>query len=378
MAPLVMEFKKLRTVEVEVCVTAQHRSMLDQVLQVFDIVPDYDLNIMKEGQTLGELTGRMTIAMEALLDQVRPDWVFVHGDTTTTFATSLAAFYKRIKVAHVEAGLRTFDIQSPWPEEANRQLTAALTELHFAPTEAAATNLIHEGFSKNKVFVTGNTVIDALLWARSKIATNGALRQEMQNSFSFLNSNKKTLLVTGHRRENFGPGFESICRALHELSQNPEIQIVYPVHLNPHVREPVNRLLAGLPNVHLIEPLSYLSFVHLMDRSYLILTDSGGIQEEAPSLGKPVLVLRDTTERPDAVAAGAARLVGTSTKDIVSTTQLLLEDSRQYNSMSNVRNPYGDGTSSTTIVNIWKNQVGVLSSEQNLINTFLQEEEYAG
>ncbi|WP_434676589.1 non-hydrolyzing UDP-N-acetylglucosamine 2-epimerase [Pseudomonas sp. D3-10] len=344
MAPLAIALAADVRFEAKVCVTGQHREMLDQVLGLFSIEPDYDLNIMKAGQDLTDITTSILLGMKAILEDFRPDVVLVHGDTATTFAASLAAYYQQISVAHVEAGLRTGNLYSPWPEEGNRKLTGALANIHFAPTVTSKENLLREGISSDKIVVTGNTVIDALLDVVNRIDQNESLRATAAAPAALLDPERRMILVTGHRRENFGDGFERICQALTEIAlTHPNVDIVYPVHLNPNVREPVNRLLAGLNNVHLIEPLEYLPFVYMMSRSYIILTDSGGIQEEAPSLGKPVLVMRDTTERPEAVAAGTVRLVGTQTVRLVEEVQRLLEDPDAYASMSYAHNPYGEG-----------------------------------
>ncbi|MDB5868353.1 MAG: hypothetical protein JWP96_685 [Polaromonas sp.] len=344
MAPLVKTLQAQPAFEVKVCVTAQHRHMLDQVLGLFDIEPDFDLNLMRPGQDLYDISSGVLLGLKPVLMQWRPDAVLVHGDTSTTFAASLAAFYQRIPVGHVEAGLRTGNLYSPWPEEANRKLTSALAHWHFAPTATSRGNLLREGIAPEHIHVTGNTVIDALLQVREKIVGSAVLRQQFEADFSVLDPAKRLVLVTGHRRENFGEGFEQICQALARIAKdNANVQVVYPVHLNPQVQEPVRRLLAGVDNVHLIEPLDYLPFVYLMDRSTLILTDSGGIQEEAPSLGKPVLVMRDTTERPEAVEAGTVRLVGTNADEIVSQASLLLGNAKAYEAMAFAHNPYGDG-----------------------------------
>jgi UDP-N-acetylglucosamine 2-epimerase (non-hydrolysing) len=344
MAPLVQRLKRDPLIDCKVCVTGQHREMLDQVLALFGIEPDFDLNVMKRGQDLYDVTTSILAGMRGVLDDAKPDMVLVHGDTTTTMAATLASFYKRIAVGHVEAGLRTGNLLSPWPEEANRKLTGALATLHFAPTQRARQNLLAEGLSDASIVVTGNTVIDALLHVRQRLASDTALRDEAQRVLPRLEANRRLVLVTGHRRESFGDGFERICTALAQLANAyPDIDIVYPVHLNPSVREPVNRLLTGIANVHLIEPLDYLPFVSLMDRATLILTDSGGIQEEAPSLRKPVLVMRDTTERQEAIDAGVVRLVGTDVRAIVDSVSGLLEDSVTYAAMSRGDNPYGDG-----------------------------------
>lgn len=351
MAPLALALARNPGFEARVCVTAQHRQMLDQVLELFDLTPDYDLNVMKPGQSLGNLTSSILQGLEPILLRDKPDLVLVHGDTTTTLGASLAAYYQHIAIGHVEAGLRTGNLYSPWPEEANRKLTSALANQHFAPTRIARTNLLHEGIADNHIHVTGNTVIDALLMTRSRIDSDSALRERMRRQFSFINTDKKLVLVTGHRRESFGGGFERICQALVTLTrEHPDIEIVYPVHLNPNVREPVLRLLGNNPAIHLIEPLDYLPFVYLMNQSYLILTDSGGIQEEAPSLGKPVLVMRETTERPEAVSAGTVTLVGTDADRIVSEVSRLITDPFAYQSMARSHNPYGDGKACQRII----------------------------
>jgi UDP-N-acetylglucosamine 2-epimerase (non-hydrolysing) len=356
MAPLVLELQRRPEFEVQVCVTAQHRQMLDQVLQLFDLKPDYDLDLMQPGQDLYDITSRALLGLRTVLTDAKPDLVLVHGDTTTTFAASLAAFYQRIAVGHVEAGLRTGDIYSPWPEECNRKLTAALTLLHFAPTQGSADNLLAENISETQVYITGNTVIDALLQVVKRIEGDAELSESFAREFDFLDPDKKLILVTGHRRESFGGGFERICQALKELSARNDVQICYPVHLNPNVKEPVERILSGADNVHLIAPQDYLPFVYLMSRAYLILTDSGGIQEEAPSLGKPVLVMRDTTERPEAVVAGTVKLVGTDTRLIVDEATKLMDDEDAYNTMSVAHNPYGDGKGCIRIADIIKAQ----------------------
>ena len=344
LAPVVLKLAESPVVESRVCVTAQHREMLDQVLSLFEIVPDYDLDIMKPGQTLNDITARVMQGLDAVYKDFEPDLVLVHGDTSTTFAASLAAYHNQIKVGHVEAGLRTGNLYSPWPEEGNRKLTGAITDLHFAPTESASQNLKREAVDTGSIVVTGNTVVDALFLVKARLDSDDQLRETHAEQFPFLDPNKKLIVVTGHRRESFGDGFNRICEALREIATAYEdVQIVYPVHLNPNVQEPVRRLLGDLPNVFLVEPLDYLPFVYLMDRSFFILTDSGGIQEEAPSLGKPVLVMRDTTERPEAVEAGTVKLVGTDVKEIVQQSRLLLDDSAEYARMSEAHNPYGDG-----------------------------------
>ncbi|EGR0581274.1 UDP-N-acetylglucosamine 2-epimerase (non-hydrolyzing) [Vibrio cholerae] len=353
MAPLVHALTQDERFEARVCVTAQHREMLDQVLELFDIKPDYDLNLMKAGQTLNEVTARILLELKPVLQEFKPDVVLVHGDTATTFAASLAAYYEQIAVGHVEAGLRTGNIYSPWPEEANRKLTGALTRYHFAPTETSKQNLLQENYPPENIYVTGNTVIDALLMVKAKIDANADLKATLAAQFPYLDESKKLILVTGHRRESFGGGFERICQALAEVAkQHQDVQILYPVHLNPNVREPVNRILNGIDNIFLIEPQQYLPFIYLMDRSHIILTDSGGIQEEAPSLGKPVLVMRDTTERPEAVEAGTVKLVGTDIDKIFYNVSVLIEDNNHYELMSYAHNPYGNGYASQKIIEL--------------------------
>jgi len=352
MAPLVHALAADERFEAKCCVTAQHREMLDQVLDLFEITPDYDLNIMKAGQTLNDVTARILLELKPVLQEFKPDVVLVHGDTATTFAASLAAYYEQIDVGHVEAGLRTGNIYSPWPEEGNRKLTGTLTKYHFAPTETSQENLVKENINSDNILVTGNTVIDALLMVKDKIDNNFDLNLTLSASFPFLDEHKKLVLVTGHRRESFGGGFERICEALAITARvHPETQIVYPMHLNPNVREPVNRILAGIDNIFLIEPQQYLPFIYLMGRANIILTDSGGIQEEAPSLGKPVLVMRDTTERPEAVEAGTVKLVGTEVDALVSNLNELLTNDEAYKAMSYAHNPYGDGKACERILN---------------------------
>ena len=353
MAPVVAEMK-LAGFDVKVCVTAQHRQMLDQVLSLFDITPDFDLDLMRENQDLSDITQSCLAGLKKVLDVSKPDWVLVHGDTTTAFAASLAAYYKKIPVAHVEAGLRTGNIYSPWPEEMNRRLVAALATAHFAPTEKAKQNLLHEGVSERAIHITGNTVIDALLGVVQKIRKDPSLSRGLAEQFSYLDPSRKLILVTGHRRESFGEGFEHICHALRMLGERKDVEIVYPVHLNPNVQKPVHRILGGLDRIHLIDPLEYLPFVFLMEKSHFLITDSGGIQEEAPSLGKPVLVMRNTTERPEAMEAGTVRLVGTDTSLIVGEATRLLDDSLHYEKMAKAHNPYGDGLASKRIANIMK------------------------
>lgn len=349
MAPVVHALQAHPDLQPVVVVTAQHRRMLDQVLEIFRIVPDADLDIMQPGQTLPDITARIVQKLSPVLHELRPDFVLVHGDTTTTLSTALAAFYARIPIGHVEAGLRTGNMQAPWPEEMNRRLTAPLCDLHFAPTSAAQANLLREGIAEHTVHVTGNTVIDALIDVDIRLRQQDSLQAEMESRFPFLDVDRRLLLVTGHRRENFGEGFERICTALATLAKRPDLQIVYPVHLNPNVQEPVRRHLGSLANVHLIEPQEYLPFVHLMRRAHIILTDSGGVQEEAPSLGKPVLVMRETTERPEAVDAGTVRLVGTDAARIVAEVTGLLDDQSAYARMSEAHNPYGDGLAASRI-----------------------------
>ncbi len=348
MAPVFEALRKTPGLEVRVAVTAQHREMLDQVLRLFSIEPDYDLNVMKPGQGLTEITAAVLAGLKPVLEQFSPDLLLVHGDTTTTLSASLAAYYQQIPVGHVEAGLRTGNIYSPWPEEINRKVTGAIARLHFAPTEKSAANLADEGVAAESVMITGNTVIDALL------EIVGRLENDPQQSAAFdadfgLDPTKRTILVTGHRRESFGGGFQRICDALAALAEREDVQIVYPVHLNPNVKGPVESSLASLERVHLIAPQDYLPFVHLMRRADIILTDSGGVQEEAPSLGKPVLVMRDTTERPEAVDAGTVKLVGTDADLIVRETTVLLDNQVAYEAMSRAHNPYGDGLASQRI-----------------------------
>jgi UDP-N-acetylglucosamine 2-epimerase (non-hydrolysing) len=352
MAPLVIELRKNPFFTVSVCVTAQHRQMLDQVLKMFSIEPEYDLDLMKDGQTLSDLTARVLIRLDSVFNSFKPDCVVVHGDTSTTFATTLAAYYHRVDVAHVEAGLRTGDIYSPWPEEINRRFTTLIAQHHFAPTINAAQNLINENVNIDRITTTGNTVIDALLMAKDLLQKNHELRLGIEEKFSFLSDKDQVVLVTGHRRENFGLGISQICAGILKLSRKfKNVQFVYPVHLNPNIQEPVFRLLSGHSNIHLIEPQEYLPFVYLMNLSYIILTDSGGIQEEAPALGKPVLVMRDNTERPEALTAGTAKLIGADSESIFSGVSELLLDTCAYKKMTLANNPYGDGSASVKIVN---------------------------
>jgi len=351
MAPLVLALASDSRFNSKVCVTGQHREMLDQVLDLFEIQPDFDLNIMKQDQDLTDVTTAILQGMKDVFSNFKPDVVLVHGDTATTFAASLAAYYQQIPVAHIEAGLRTGNLYSPWPEEANRKLTSVLAALNFAPTETSSYNLKREGVAASSIVVTGNTVIDALLVVVDKLKHDTSLQHRVAQQFSFLQQGRRIVLVTGHRRESFGVGFGRICRALTDTAEAfPDVDIVYPVHLNPNVREPINRLLAGIRNIYLIEPLDYLPFVYLMNRACIILTDSGGVQEEAPSLGKPVLVMRDTTERPEAVKAGTVKLVGTEVAAISQHLRELLTDPVAYQRMSFAHNPYGDGKASQRIL----------------------------
>ena len=367
MAPLVKEFQKyskqFRTV---VCVTGQHREMLDQVLRLFEIAPDYDLNIMKQGQDLYDVTSRVLLGMRNVFKEVLPDVVFVHGDTTTSTATALAAFYQQIPVAHIEAGLRTYNIYSPWPEEMNRQITGRIATYHFSPTPLSRDNLLKENVAEANITVTGNTVIDALHWVVDKIKNNENLSIKLGQTLAAagydinrLTNNKKFVLITGHRRENFGDGFIQMCTAIKDLTKKyPNVDFIYPMHLNPNVREPIHEVfgkeLSNLKNMFFIEPLEYLSFVYLMEKSAIVLTDSGGIQEEAPGLGKPVLVMRDTTERPEALSAGTVKLVGTDYDKIVRNVSALLDNATAYEVMSQAINPYGDGRACERIVNKFK------------------------
>jgi UDP-N-acetylglucosamine 2-epimerase (non-hydrolysing) len=349
MAPVVAAFKATPdSFDTKVCTTGQHREMLQQVLDFFNILPDYELGVMKPGQSLFELSANVLLRMQQVLEVEKPEFVFVHGDTTTSTMAALAAFYMQIKVCHVEAGLRTFNKWAPFPEEMNRVLTARLADVHFAPTLTSKNNLLNEQIPEDAIVVTGNTVIDALLYSVKKVNEEQSAKQ--QELRQIINFQKRIILVTGHRRENFGDGFEQICRALSAIAQEQDVEIVYPVHLNPNVQEPVRRILSGISNVHLIEPLAYADFVWLMDKAHIVITDSGGIQEEAPSLGKPVLVMRDTTERPEAVDAGTVLLVGTDKDKIVQNTLLLLRNDNAYNKMSKAHNPYGDGLAAGRII----------------------------
>ena len=362
MVPLIKEFKKYNDFEIKICVSAQHRQMLDQVLNLFEIKPDYDLDIMRANQDLYDISSRVLLGMRDVMKDFCPNVVLVHGDTTTSFVGALAAFYQKIKIGHVEAGLRTNDLYSPFPEEANRQITGVLADFHFAPTQSAKQNLIKENKNPNSIIVTGNTVIDALLLMIDKIEKNVNLRDEITSilrlKYSNFGSERKFILVTGHRRENFGDGFLNICDALKNIAQNnPEIDIVYPVHLNPNVQKPVKEILSNLSNVYLVDPLEYEKFVYLMSKSFFIITDSGGIQEEAPSLGKPVLVTRDTTERPEALQSGAVKLVGTNKNIIIEEAQNLILQKDEFEKMSKANNPYGDGKASERIVEFLKERV---------------------
>lgn len=360
MAPLVVKMNQNAHITSAVCVTGQHREMLDQVLDLFKITPDYDLDVMKRNQSLSEVTSNILSNLSQVILEFRPDLVLVHGDTTSTFTAALSSFYHQIPVGHVEAGLRTGNIHSPWPEEANRKLVSTLAEMHFAPTKQAMDNLLRENIDKEDILITGNTVIDALFMIKNTIEMDSKLSDELGQKFPFIEDNKRIVLVTGHRRENLGKGFENICESLKLLAErNKDVNFVYPVHLNPKVREPVMNLLSGIKNVYLLEPQGYLEFVYLMVNSDIILTDSGGIQEEAPSLGKPVVVMRDTTERPEAVSAGTVVLVGTDKNKIVNTIDNLLNNKERYIQMSMAHNPYGDGTASDKIIQHIVEKLGV-------------------
>lgn len=359
LAPVIKKLEEYKNdFQSVICVTAQHRQMLDQVLELFDIKPDYDLNIMKPNQSLFELTSNVLLNLQPVLEKEKPDIILVQGDTTTVFVASLAAFYLKIKIGHVEAGLRTFNKYSPFPEEINRKITTCMADLHFAPTQTSKDNLLKENTEEKDIFITGNTVIDALFLTVEKLKNdekNNSFSEKVKGISELINkinpdSNKKVILLTGHRRENFGQGFENICHGVKEIATNENVEIIYPVHLNPNVREPVMRIIGNMPNIHLIEPLDYEPFVYLMSKSDIILTDSGGVQEEAPSLGKPVLVMRDTTERPEAVIAGTVKLIGTDKDLLVKETNKLLNNKDSYNSMSKAHNPYGDGKASQRII----------------------------
>ncbi len=362
MAPLVKEFKRNTDYfNTKVCITAQHREMLDQVLDFFEIIPDFDLDLMKPNQNLYSLTSDILVNLKPILEDFKPDYVFVHGDTTTTMASSLAAFYAGAKICHIEAGLRTFNMQSPFPEEMNRSVTGVISNIHFAPTITSKQNLLTENKPESSIVITGNTVIDALLYSVDKVNNESFNDSEINNLKSFTANNRKIILVTGHRRENHGQGFINICSALKEIAEkNPDYQIIYPVHLNPNVQKPVYELLEDIPNIDLIQPLSYPAFVWLMEKSHMIITDSGGVQEEAPSLGKPVLVMRNTTERPEAVKAGTVLLVGTDKEKIVAEAQKLIDDEAFYLQMSHLHNPYGDGNACSKIVDHLKKLEPVL------------------
>ena len=352
MAPVVKACKARPELEVKVCVTAQHRQMLDQVMEIFGLSADFDLNVMAPNQTLGDVTCKVLKGMDGVFEQWKPDMVLVQGDTTTVMAAALAAFYHKIEVGHVEAGLRTGNIYSPWPEEMNRLIAGCLATQHYAPTPRSRDNLLKENKNPDTVFVTGNTVIDALHDAVAIMDGDSALTSKLEAEFPFLDASKRLVLVTGHRRENFGEGFIHICNAIDSVAKRPDVQVVYPMHMNPNVRKPVTDILGHLGNVHLIEPLDYLSFLYMMRKSYLIMTDSGGVQEEAPSLGKPVIVMRDTTERPEAVEAGTVILAGTETEAMASAAERLLDDSDFYHRMAHAVNPYGDGKASARIAEI--------------------------
>lgn len=366
MAPLVKKFQESNYFSTVVCVTGQHREMLDQVLDIFDIIPDFDLDIMKQGQDLYDVTSRVLLGIRDVLKKICPDVVLVHGDTTTSTAVALATFYQQIPIGHIEAGLRTYNVYSPWPEEMNRQITSRLATFHFSPTQLSKQNLLHEGISDTQILVTGNTVIDALYWVLNKIRNDSGLHCKLEAAIcnvgydiNRLMEGKKLVLITGHRRENFGKGFVSICKAIKYLSKKyKEVDFVYPMHLNPNVRKPIHDVFGeelSSDNIFFIDPLEYLSFVYLMDKAYLVLTDSGGIQEEAPGLGKPVLVMRDTTERPEALDAGTVKLVGTDYNKIVSEVSLLLDNTNAYRRMSKAINPYGDGKACDKIISFFEN-----------------------
>jgi UDP-N-acetylglucosamine 2-epimerase (non-hydrolysing) len=350
LAPVIKAFHACPDFEMKICVTGQHRAMLDQVLSLYQLTPDYDLNIMSTNQKLSKITQTTMLGLENIFDEFSADWVVVQGDTNTTFAASLAAYYRKISVAHVEAGLRTQNIYSPWPEEINRQLTSRIAALHFAPTPGAQQNLLNEGIAKQTTQVTGNTVIDALFEAVTYLENSPPHLQKMQETFAFLDPQKKLLLLTSHRRENFGDSLQQICRAMLQLAKRDDVQIVYPVHLNPNIAGPVHAMLGSQQNIFLLPPQDYLPFIYLMKKAYLILTDSGGVQEEAPSLGKPVLVVRDTTERPEGIAAGTARLIGTDEENIIKNVEEFMDKNELYEIMRSASNPYGDGKASQRIV----------------------------
>ena len=372
LAPVIKELEKNPEIVSSVCVTAQHRQMLDQVLQLFEINPDFDLDLMREDQSLFDITASILQNLEEVLKEERPDIVLVHGDTTTAFVASLAAYYFKIKIGHVEAGLRTYDKYNPFPEEINRRLVDVLCDLWFSPTKNAKQNLLRDGAPDDKIFVTGNTVIDALLWVtkhQASPAVQDGMKRQLYDKFDVSLDARRVILVTGHRRESFGEGFENICQGLKKIAEhNPDIQIIYPVHLNPSVRGPVFRILGDTTNVHLIEPLDYALFVFLMNRAYIILTDSEGIQEEAPSLGKPVLVMREKTERPEAIEAGTAKLIGTDCERIFTETQQLLDDQVEYEKMARATNPFGDGNAAERIVQV---VYGKINRDKGMCERFL-------
>ncbi|WP_454784952.1 non-hydrolyzing UDP-N-acetylglucosamine 2-epimerase [Legionella sp. WA2024007413] len=375
MAPLVQKLEASKVIQNKICITGQHRQLLDPLLALFRLKPDFDLHVMTANQDLSNLTSRILTGLSDVFKEYQPQLVIVHGDTTSALAASLAAYYQRIPVAHVEAGLRTKNIYSPWPEEANRKLASCLTHLHFAPTKLSRKNLLDEGVPDENIFVTGNTVIDALYQITNQLDAEPVLSLLLKEEYPFLDPSRRIILVTGHRRENFGSGFKSICQALVAIAKRfPDVDIVYPVHLNPHVQTPVNSLLTGIENIYLIPPVDYLPFVYLMRNAYLILTDSGGIQEEAPSLGKPVLVMRKTTERPEALTAGTVKLVGSDVNEIINGVEQLLLDEALYKQMSQAQNPYGDGNASTRIVDI------ITQIYDNSTNPYLNSKEinYAG
>lgn len=363
MAPVINCLQKKYGAGIKTCVTAQHRQMLDQCLQLFNLNVDYDLNLMQPNQDLTTLSCRILQRVGEIIRELKPDCILVQGDTTTAAMGALAAFYHKVPVAHVEAGLRSHNIHAPWPEEGNRKLIANFTDIHFAPTVSAANHLINEGVLQDNIYVTGNTVIDALLETKALLLNNRALSQQFDEMFNFLDPEKKLILVTGHRRENFGEGFQQICQALAALGERDDVQIVYPVHLNPNVQTPVRQYLSQSPHIYLLEPLDYLPFVYLMMKSHLILTDSGGIQEEAPALGKPVLVLREVTERPEGIAAGTAKLAGVDAQQIISQTAQLLDDPALYQQMSSAHNPYGDGCAASRILQVLETRFSNLCSK---------------
>lgn len=363
MAPIISKLNQVNNLESIVCVTGQHRHMLDQMLELFSIQADYDLDLMEPNQTLSTISQKSIERLEPVLKQAKPDCVLVQGDTTTAMIAALTAFYHKIPVAHVEAGLRTFNPNSPFPEEINRKLVASLASWHFAPTQQARKNLLDEGVDPSSVFLVGNTVIDSLLGVVNRFEQDFALTESMQNRFSAIDFNKRIILVTGHRRENWGEGIENLCEALKELAQYKHVEVVYPVHLNPNVKSVVMAALSNVANIHLVEPLDYLPFVYLLSRCYMVITDSGGVQEEAPSLGKPVLVTRDTTERPEGITAGTAKLVGRSKEGLLKEAALLLNDTVEYQSMASACNPYGDGSAAQQIVNTLVNKLQVTNQE---------------